>query len=253
MHSPLVFDFVENIFEDDRTYYIFEEIERLRKKLLRNTTSINTLDYGAGSKQGNKATKSIKSVAGSALSSQQNGRLLFKLINHFQLDSLIELGTSLGITSAYLAAARKGSSTLHTLEGNPEIARVAQNNFHKLELKNIRLKVGQFEHTLTEILSELDQVDFVFFDGNHQKAPTLSYFNQCLAKVNEQSVFVFDDIYWSPEMTEAWETIKQDERVSHSIDIFQFGILFFRKKTGSAEHHTLITHKWKPWSAGFFG
>ncbi len=253
VHSPLVFDFVENIFEDDRTYYIFEKIERLRKKLLRNTSIIKTLDFGAGSKSNNQPSKSIKAIASTSLSSQQYGKLLFKLINHYQLNTLLEIGTSLGITSLYLASARQSTSKLYTLEGNPAIAKVAQSNFNALELKNIALHTGQFENSLPAVLSKIDKVDFVFFDGNHQKEPTLSYFQQCLDKAHEQTVFVFDDIYWSQEMTDAWELIKQNKRVSHSIDLYQFGILFFRKKTGNAEHHTLISHKWKPWSAGFFG
>ena len=253
VHSPLVFEFTEKLFEGDRQYYIFEKIERLRKQLLANNNTVQITDFGAGSLTGNKASKPIKDIAGSALTRKQFCELLFKIVNHYRPSTIVELGTSLGLATMYLAAARPASSTVYTLEGNPHVAAIAKQNFQKLELKNIELILGQFEHTLQSTIDQVPKLDLVFFDGNHQKQPTVDYFNQCLAKAHEESIFIFDDIYWSKGMTEAWNEIRQHELVSHSIDLYQFGILFFHKKTAPTEAHTLIPHKWKPWSAGFFG
>ena len=70
----------------------------------------------------------------------------------------------------------------------------------------------------------------VYFDGNHQKAATLEYFQHCLQFVNNESFFIFDDIHWSKEMESAWEEIKKHPKVKVTIDTFQWGIVFFRKE-----------------------
>jgi len=252
VHSPLVFDFVENLFEDERQYYIFEKIERLRKQMLADSSKVQITDFGAGSLTGNKAEKPLKDIADSALTSKPFCELLFKTVSHYKSTTIVELGTSLGLATTYLASARPTSSKVYTLEGNPHVAAIAKRNFQKLELNNIELVLGQFEHTLQATINQLPQLDLVFFDGNHQKQPTVDYFQLCLPKASEETIFIFDDIYWSEGMTEAWNEIRQHEQVSHSIDLYQFGLLFFKKKTAATEAHTLIPHKWKPWSAGFF-
>jgi predicted O-methyltransferase YrrM len=84
-------------------------------------------------------------------------------------------------------------------------------------------------------LNSLPKLDLVFFDGNHQKVPTLDYFHHCLTKAHENSIFIFDDIHWSSEMDEAWQQIQGHEQVSLTIDLFQFGLVFFRK--GIAKQH----------------
>ena len=248
----MVFDFIENVFEDVRQYYAFEKIERLRTKLLKDEKTIKMVDFGAGSKTNNAKEKKVREIAATSLTNKQFGEILFKLVSHYKPKTILELGTSLGLATTYLAMPSPETSRLITLEGNPGVAKVAAANFEAFHLKNIELIEGQFEQTLATVLNKVDQLDLVFFDGNHQKAPTLAYFEACLAKAHEDSIFVFDDIYWSSGMTAAWKELKLHASVSHSIDIFQFGLLFFKKNMDKPQHTQLIEHKWKPWSAGFF-
>src|SRR5690606_18603497 len=107
----------------------------------------------------------------------------------------LELGTSLGLTSAYLALARQ-TAQLYTFEGCPAIAAQARQNLKTVGVQNAQLIEGNLDQTLPQTLAQLDKVDFVFFDGNHRLEPTLRYFEQCLPKAHEGSVFIFDDIYW---------------------------------------------------------
>jgi predicted O-methyltransferase YrrM len=79
-------------------------------------------------------------------------------------------------------------------------------------------------------------LDFVFFDANHQKQPTLQYFNQCIAKANKNGIFVFDDIHWSEGMEQAWEIVKQHPKVTTSIDLYHMGILFFNPELKPATY-----------------
>ena len=95
---------------------------------------------------------------------------------------------------------------------------------------NIEIVEGNIDQTLAPTLAALGApVDFVFFDGNHRYAPTLQYFELCLAHRTDESVFVFDDIHWSPGMERAWEVIKAHPDVRLTVDLFHIGLVFFRK------------------------
>ena len=190
---------------------------------------LNCTDLGAGSYLQNTRSKSISEIVHAAAKPEKYAQLLFRFVNYFQPATILELGTSLGISAAYMAAANS-KSKLITIEGCKDIAAVAKENFIKLELHNIEQVVGNFDDCLPEVLNKIDQLDFAFFDGNHRKLPTINYFEQCLEKAVEGSVFIFDDIYWSDEMKVAWQEIKKNEKVTVTIDLFYFGIVLFRKK-----------------------
>ena len=239
IHSPFVYNFAINIIKNTRWYYAFEDIEQLRQKLLSNKTLIDTQDFGAGSVMSKNNRRSIKKVAQNVAVRPKIGRLLFDIVHHFKPNTILELGTSLGISSLYLAAANQ-SAKVFTIEGCPETARLAQQNFDALKVQNIELSVGQFDKILPEVLKKVTQLDLAFIDGNHRKIPTLDYFEQCLSYANNKSIFIFDDIHWSKEMEEAWEQIKTHPKVTVSIDLFFIGIVFFRE--GQAKEHFTLFH-----------
>ena len=133
-------------------------------------------------------------------------QLLFRIINYTKAERLLELGTSLGLTSLYLSTPSR-QSKLITLEGSTAIAEAARSNFQRLNTRNIDCRVGEFGSTLGKALADLKQVDFAFIDGNHRYAPTMDYFNLILPHVHEDSVLVFDDICWSRDMHRAWKEI----------------------------------------------
>lgn len=237
VHSPFVFDLIVDVFENENSYYAFPAVELIRKKLLLSKRSITVEDMGAGSRVFKSNQRKIKDIVKHSAKKPKYAQLLFKLVNYYQPSTILELGTSLGLTTTYLAKARK-KAKVYSFEGSAEICQAAKNTFKSLRVKNVQLIQGNFNETLPEILPKVDVLDFAFFDGNHQKKPTLDYFNQCLERANEHSVFVFDDIHWSDEMTEAWEEIKAHPEVTLTVDIFQFGIVFFRK--GFEKQHFVL-------------
>jgi len=237
VHSPFVFDLLLNVIYNKVKFYNYLKIEELRLKLLVSNQEVSITDMGAGSVKGLKKSRKVKEIAQNSAKSAKYAQLLFRIVNHFQPKTILELGTSLGISTSYLASVNS-ESNIFTIEGSEEIAEIAKNNFQELELTNIRSISGNFDSELPLLLERIETLDFVFFDGNHRKEPTLNYFEQCLKKATEKSVFVFDDIYWSKEMTEAWEEIKKNERVSVTIDLFFIGIVFFRKE--QAKQHFVI-------------
>ena len=227
IHSPFVFQFQQEILKNKIPFYCFDEIESIRAKLLLTPLEISVLDLGAGSKKGNSQKKKISQITRTSLKQAKYAQLLYRIVYQHQPQHILEIGSSLGITSSYLAKACPKSKII-TLEGSPEIAKIAKINFEKLNLENINLIVGDFKDSLAPAIQQLDRLDFVYFDGNHQEQATLQYFNQCLEHASENSLFVFDDIYWSKGMEKAWSQIKKHPKVRVSIDLYEMGILFFK-------------------------
>lgn len=229
LHSPFLFEFYTKVVKNKKSNPAFEQIEKLRKELLQNQTQIKVLDLGAGSLLDNNPTKRIASIAKNSKKSPRWGKLFYYIIQYYQHKSIFDLGTSLGVTTIYEALANTDAEIV-SFEGCPETAKIAQQNFDKLAAKNINLVVGNIDETLPIALEKVEKLDFVFFDANHRYEPTIRYFEACLNKAHEDSCFIFDDIYWSDEMKEAWNYIKQHPRVSVSADFFWIGIVWFRKK-----------------------
>jgi predicted O-methyltransferase YrrM len=228
LHSPFVFELYTKIIQSKTEYPVFEQIENLRKKLLCNRSIIHITDFGAGSRIYKTNQREIRQIAKSAEKNPKFGKLLFRLIQHFQPSTIFDLGTSLGITTIYESKAY-GDSKITTFEGCPATVAIAQQNFDDLSCKNIEIIVGNIDETLPIELSKIKQLDFAFFDANHRYEPTVRYFELCLEKATEESVFVFDDIHWSDEMHEAWQYIRNHKDVMISIDLFFVGLVFFRK------------------------
>ena len=249
IHSPFVYDFAQNVLEDEREYYAFQTVEKLRHHLLRNNTKINLTDYGAGSLSGPQKTKTIKSIAKNAASQKWQCHTLFRLVNFIKPKTMLEMGTSLGISTIYQSQAALNAQFI-TLEGDPRIAELAQMHLDDFKVKNVELIEGTFDQTLFPALQKLKKLDYVFIDGNHRLAPTIEYFHNCLEFAHDGSVFIFDDIHWSDEMEQAWEQVKAHPKVKISIDLFHMGIVFFRKEQREKEHFILTPLKWKPWASG---
>ena len=180
----------------------------------------------------------VKAIANSSLKSPKFARLLFRMIQYYKPKNILELGTSFGITTSYLANGNR-SSTIYTCEGADQIAAIAQQNFDQLGIKNITLLKGDFAQTLPNLFAVVKQFDFAFVDGNHRKEPTLSYFQQLMAHSTHKAILVFDDIHWSSEMEAAWSLIQNDPSVTLTIDLFFIGIVFINDDIKVKQHFTI--------------
>ncbi|GAB3813431.1 O-methyltransferase [Pontibacter rugosus] len=229
VHSPFVFDLYHNVLHHTGHFPAYDHVEALRDELLQDERELQVTDFGAGSKHINQNKRKIKAIAKTSAKPAKYGQLLFRLVNHFQPNTLVELGTSLGLSTCYLAEARK-NSTIYTFEGCPNIAEVARTNFKKLRLQNIQVVEGNLDDTFAKQLQQVEQLDFAFLDGNHRYEPTMRYFESCLHKSHENTVLVLDDIYWSGEMKQAWKEVKLHPQVRQTIDLYFVGLVFFRTK-----------------------
>jgi len=228
LHSPFVYRLVDEIIYDFHAKKIYPEVETIRHTLLNDDRMITITDLGAGSHVNNNKQKRVGDIAKNALKPPKLAQLIYRLVADLQPKNIIELGTCLGTTSIYLQKAAPNAK-VYTLEGCPETAKIAKESFAKAGVNNIELITGNFDDTLKSVIDGLDQLDFVFVDGNHQKDATLKYFEWCLPKVNDNTLLIFDDIYWSEGMKEACTQIKAHPQVTVTVDLFWIGLVYFRK------------------------
>lgn len=228
VHSPFVFEFIRSVLqhkEDIKNKQLFAELEARRSFLLKDDRTIGIIDLGAGSGKLKNEKRKVSAIASSSLKPKKYAQLLFNICRHYGAKRIIELGTSFGVTTTYLASADP-ASRVFSFEGIPGIASVARESFSSAGLKNIELIEGNFDHTLPRFLdSQNEPFDLVFIDGNHRKEPTLRYFNWLLPHACASTIFVFDDIHWSREMEDAWADLKTHKSVSATIDLFFVGIV----------------------------
>lgn len=229
VHSPFLFHLIRNVMREEEPYYVFRSIESLRFQLKRNRNYIYITDFGTSPNRKER----ISTVANHALKEASQAQLLFRIIHYIKAKKVLELGTSLGITTMYLASSSSDIECI-SIEGCPALSNIAQQNFNRLGLHNIKLVNARIEEVLGDVLGESGTQDFVYIDANHRYQPLLQYFEQILNYTHTKTVVVLDDIYWSREMEDAWKKIKNHPKVTATIDVFHMGIVFldpmFEKK-----------------------
>jgi len=235
VHSPFVFAFIKNVLNPKSKGPSIDAIELYRQRLLNNQKEINILDLGAGADPKGNKSRTIAQIAKGALKPKKYSSLLSRIVKYYQPSQVLEMGTSLGITTCYLAHGVPNASVV-TMEGAPTVAHEALTTFKNLGFQNIQLIEGNFDQSLPNYLQSVSTIGIAYVDGNHRYEPTMQYFNLLLTKSDEHSIFIFDDIHWSSEMEKAWAEIKADARVSLTIDLFYIGIVFLRKEQKEQEH-----------------
>ncbi len=240
VHSQFVYDFVNNILRDKEQYADYSRLWKSRSELADSNDPIETVDFGVGSGKKAYSTKilSLGKIVHLRSHKQRELNLLYRLTKYYKPKNVLEFGTAAGISTSYIKSGNPESNMV-SMEGCANLAARASEMFVELGIDNIDIAIGNFDPGLENVLKKFTTLDFVFFDGNHREEPTLRYFNQCVQLSNENSIFVFDDIHWSKGMENAWDSIKKDARVSITIDLFWFGIVFFRK---GIEKQNFILH-----------
>lgn len=237
MHSPFVFDLVTKCLYDKKKYPEYSIIKQYRNSLLENKKTIEVTDFGAGSKVFKSNQRKVSAIAINAGISPKRAHLLVRITNYFQPETILEIGTSLGLATVALSLGNKNSKII-TLEGCPQTLAIAKNQCQFQNLDNIEFVHTKFEDYLKNLQPVTRNPQLIYFDGNHSKKATLEYFDLLLPTITNDSVWIFDDIHWSTDMEEAWEAIKNHPKVTVTIDTFQWGLVFFRKEQ-EKEHFTI--------------
>ncbi len=235
-HSPYLFDLFTYCCDENNGSPKFERIEQHRNYLLTSCEQIARLDYGAGSVAGQ--AMQVSGLARNALSQPFQCRFLFRLVNFLKPQSVLELGTSFGISTAYLSAGSI-SSEIDTVEGDPEIAAFAEKTFEALDCQNISLYVTRFQDYIDLHLTEKGTIDLLFIDGHHTGQALLHYYDAIKHTFHSDTVLVVDDIYWSEDMQAGWNELISYPEVTQSVDCFHFGLIFFSNNFIGLENHKI--------------
>ena len=227
VHSPFVYDLVTQCFYDTKNHPEYAQLKSYRTSLLKNNETLTVSDFGSGSRVFKSNSRTVNQIAKHSGTSFKRAKLLFRITNYFKPERLLELGTSLGIATQAMALGNS-ESVITSIEGCQNSSVVARQQLANFNITNVTLVTGKFEALLPKLTQHT--YDFIFIDGNHNKEATLSYFNQLIETIHNDSIFVFDDIHWSKGMVEAWNTIKNHPKVSVTIDTFFWGFVCFRKE-----------------------
>lgn len=227
VHSPFVYNLVTKCFYDKKKYPEYTILKDYRNSLLANKNTIEVTDFGAGSRVFKSNTRAINQIAKNAGISSKRAKLLYRVVNYFQPENILEIGTSLGLATSALSLGDKNAK-ITTLEGCPNTLSIAKIQLQKFNFNTIEYINTEFSSYLTTHNLKPTTHNLIYFDGNHSKKATLEYFELLLPTITNDSVWIFDDIHWSSDMEDAWELIKNHPKVKVTIDTFQWGIVFFR-------------------------
>lgn len=227
VHSPFVFSLLTKCFYDKKTKPEYAILKKYRKSLLENKNFIEVTDFGAGSKVFKSNKRQVSKIAKTAGISSKRAELLFRVTNYFKPERILEIGTSLGLATSALALGNP-KAKVTTIEGCPNTANVAKSQLNDFDCGNVENIVSEFESFLISENLQSKIYNLIYFDGNHSKKATLAYFELLLPTINNDSVWIFDDIHWSEDMEEVWEIIQNHPKVKVTIDTFQWGFVFFR-------------------------
>ena len=228
IHSPFVFDFVNTVLRKDIPPDVMEIVNGVRKDMAESSELLSVTDLGAGSQNKSSSQQRLSDISRRSTVRNRYGRVLHNIAARYNGRNILELGTSVGIGTLFLALGAP-ASRIKSIEGCSQLVQIAKRNIVHCNIDNIDVVTGDFD-TQLDVLSETGFIpSMVFVDGNHRKEAVLKYFALLKELLEAGSVIVFDDINYSCEMNEAWNEIKSDLQVSVSIDIFQMGFVFFRK------------------------
>lgn len=239
VHSPFVYKLIETLIDDkDCKFLAFDELNAIRQRLLKDNRLLEITDLGAGSLILKSPQRRVKAIAKHGITRKNFSEFYFKLINYFNCQHVVELGTSLGLNALYLAKAGN-KPHVYSIEGCEALHLYAKNLQTQYKVNNLQLVHATFDHALPNLLHQLPQLDFFLVDGNHTYEATLRYFEMALPYHTETSIFVFDDIYWSEGMKKAWQEIKAHPHVSISLNFYYCGLLFFKKGFNEPLHFSI--------------
>lgn len=236
IHSPFIYTFRKECLKNKRKLAVYASLKSYKEKLLQHPKSITVTDFGAGSRVFTSSKRQVKDIARYAGATQKRMQLLYRINSYFNIKNTLEIGTSLGIGT--IALAKESSSQVISLEGCPETARIAQEQLKAFNISNTQIKVGEFSKNLEELTP--NKFDLIYFDGNHSKKATLDYTQKLRSTITNDTIWIFDDIHWSREMTQAWEIIKELPEVTATIDCFWLGFVFFRKEQKKEHFYSTI-------------
>ena len=236
IQAPFAFQVYHALKDCFKTSPGIEDIERARHQLIKDDAIISGDDFGAGSRIATPGK--LSSVARFGISSKNDCIMLHTLATVLKAEICIELGTSLGIATAYLAKAPY-MKAVYSFEGNTFLYEKSNQLLKSLNVQNTHIIYGNIDNELSPVLEKLDQIDLAIIDANHKQEALLAYYQLLAPKISIKGAMVIDDIRWSTEMYAGWKKILRKPEVTLSMEFLNRGLLFFEK--GLQKQHYVLT------------
>ncbi len=218
-------DFIANVLDINKVELYSEKALNYYGELLNSNETIFQIDFGAGSRRFRNNHRKVSDIAKISGTKPQYGIFYQKLISYFGIKRVIELGTSLGIASAYFSSVFSDSEVV-SVEACPNTLEFASNKLKNNDFNNITLINKSFDDFFNETNSYYKYFDFAFIDGNHRKLAVLSYFEKFKFDfLKDVNIIVIDDINWSFDMHSAWQEIVKTNKNSTCLNLFRCGVV----------------------------
>lgn len=174
VHSPFAFNLITHVIYERTPYYKYEELEKMQKQQAREKD-----------RHWRYESKKVK-------------RLLFRLVNYVQPDTVVDAGT-LSASALYLQAGKEAADYTPASD-----------------LSDLFLEGGV-------------PVDFLYLHDYRRPQFVEEVFRLCAARTRSKSLFVIEGIRYTPQMHALWKRMRQDERAGITFDLYDLGLIFFDK------------------------
>lgn len=223
IHSPYLYHLVTVVIEEDLPYYKYSLIEKIRTKMCKTTEKI-----GVFASDGSKSLSAIRSVVNDYAIEPKYGQLLFRLVNAYKPEAILEYGATCGISTMYMAAPNS-KTPVYSITSQPEMADLAQSMCERVAMHNIkRVDGGKKVNEVAELMKKLPDNDF-FYINSASPSEVLELVRERMDKCSSRFFIVVPTPYATKDMWQTWQTLIADKRVKQSINIFRLGILIANK------------------------
>ena len=234
IHSPFVYNFLDSCLKIKISKEFKTKIKLLTNSLSNNDTKLSITDFGAGSKKMGQI-RTVSSIYKNACCKGTYADLLYKLCTYYQPESILELGTNLGVGTFFLHEGNPHAKII-TIDGCLETQNIAKQN---ITTKNIQFSHASFDEFLDTLSPQ--KFDLIYIDGDHRGASLLRYLDKLDSYCHSETILLLDDIRWSEDMLNTWKKLIDSETYHLTLDLFKMGILI--KKQGKEKEHFILRLK----------
>lgn len=150
------------------------------------------------------------------------GTLLRRVVSGIGARRVLELGTNTGFSGSYITTATSRPE-LVTIEYSADLCQLARQNIGRFS-QSFTIMNTLFDNAIDELRDKGERFDCAFIDGQHERRATVHYAERVEPLMSPKGVLVFDDIYWSDDMNQAWKEICLSPRYGLTLDLGWKGI-----------------------------
>jgi predicted O-methyltransferase YrrM len=220
-HSPFVYQLIESCIYL-RNPKPSKQICRHFLDLRHSNQIVNGVDHGNSNSCEKKL--SIADLANRSAARDFESELLMRLVSYHGSENVLELGANLGKSTVFMAHVNL-KARVTAVEGNKGLADFCEDGIQSLGCTNVDVVNSTFDAFFQ---TNQNRFDLIFIDGDHREEPTLKNYQAAKQTIRGEGPIVLHDIYWSKGMTSAWGKIKADDDATVTIDLFFFGLVYFR-------------------------